>query len=39
MTAMSDELVALKYQIDQALNAALPSSSDIAQPIVDAMRH
>lgn len=36
---MTPELESVKYQINNALEATLPKSSDIAQPIVDAMRH
>ena len=36
---MTPDLQRLKTRIEQALNAHLPAHSDIAQPLVDAMRH
>ena len=36
---MTPELTAIKDDVNQALNTWLPTHSDIAQPIVDAMRH
>ena len=36
---MTDDLAALKAEIDLALDAHLPKTSEIAQPVVEAMRH